>query len=70
MDITAFEYFRKFGKHLELGECPQREVLITRPDNSTIVKRETWSVRSPPLLLPPFPPPKLTTIVKPATWSL
>ncbi|XP_076453554.1 uncharacterized protein LOC143288804 [Babylonia areolata] len=35
MDITAFEYFRKFGKHLELGECPQRELLVTSPNNST-----------------------------------
>lgn len=34
MDITAFEYFRKFGKHLELGECPQRELLVTSPDSA------------------------------------
>ncbi|KAL8585480.1 hypothetical protein ACOMHN_034734 [Nucella lapillus] len=33
MDITAFEYFRKFGRHLELGECPQRELLVTSPDS-------------------------------------
>lgn len=45
MDITAFEYFRKFGKHLELGECPQREVLVQRPDNTTVAKLEICMAR-------------------------
>ncbi|XP_076435764.1 uncharacterized protein LOC143275498 [Babylonia areolata] len=40
MDISAFEYFRKFGRHLELGECPQRERLITLRNGSTVVKHE------------------------------
>ncbi|XP_025080085.1 uncharacterized protein LOC112555785 [Pomacea canaliculata] len=37
-DITAFEYYRKFHKYLDLGECPQREELIITPDNKTHVK--------------------------------
>ncbi|KAK7090277.1 uncharacterized protein [Littorina saxatilis] len=45
MDITAFEYFRKFGKHLELGECPTRETVITLPNNTTIVKQEACKTR-------------------------
>lgn len=45
MDITAFEYYRKFKQHLELGECPQREVIVTGADNSSLVKPITCKNR-------------------------
>ncbi|ESO86343.1 hypothetical protein LOTGIDRAFT_235406 [Lottia gigantea] len=41
MDITAFEYNRKFSKELNLGECPSRDVSIPRPDRRNTVEFAT-----------------------------
>lgn len=42
MDITAFEYQRKFHKPLDLGECPQREVIVDLGNNSFYNEEQKW----------------------------
>ena len=42
MDITAFEYIRKFSTPLNLGECPRREVSVPTGAESRDVERQAW----------------------------
>ncbi|XP_041356772.1 uncharacterized protein LOC121373981 [Gigantopelta aegis] len=45
MDITAFEYIRKFSTPLDLGECPRREVSISTGTESRDVERQACSLK-------------------------
>ncbi|XP_071085418.1 uncharacterized protein [Haliotis cracherodii] len=45
MDITAFEYIRKFSDPLDLGECPRREVPISNGKGSHGMERLRCSRR-------------------------
>jgi hypothetical protein len=41
LDISAFEYQRKFNHHLDLGECPNREMRVISSINDTTHFEET-----------------------------
>ncbi|CAG5124553.1 unnamed protein product [Candidula unifasciata] len=44
MEITAFEYKRKFHKMLNLGECCQREIAVNMGNNSYYIEAQKCSL--------------------------